>query len=86
MLIASGVLPEHPLGDEQQHEQAHRERRLHHHQRSEQQREDLKREAEDRKAGAQQPARPPEQAPREREAQVRVVGRLPGVHRLQGDP
>ena len=38
VLLAAGVLAEHPLGQEQQDEQAGRERRLHHDQRGEQQR------------------------------------------------
>ncbi|MCW3019517.1 MAG: hypothetical protein JWN10_1825, partial [Solirubrobacterales bacterium] len=38
MLVAPGVLAEHPLAEEQQHEQAHREGWLHHDERREQQR------------------------------------------------
>lgn len=86
VLIAPGVLAEHPLGQEQQHQKAHRERRLHHHQRRQQQRHNLQREAEDRQARAEQPARPPDQAPYERETKVLSAGRLLGVHRLQRDP
>lgn len=86
VLVAPSVLAEHSLCQEQQHQQAERERRLHDHQRSQQQRHDLEREAEDRQARAQQPAGAPDQAPRQRQAQVLVVGRLLGVHRLQGDP
>jgi hypothetical protein len=37
VLVAPGVLAEHPLGEEHQHEQAGGERRLHDHQRSQQQ-------------------------------------------------
>ncbi len=86
MLGAAAVLAEHPLAEEQQHEQPRRERRLHHHERRQQQRQDLQRPAEDRQAGAHHPARTFEQPPHEGYAQVLLVGRLPGVHRLQGDP
>lgn len=48
VLVASGVLAEHPLPEEQQHDQARRQRRLNHHQRGEQQREHLQWPAEDR--------------------------------------
>jgi len=67
VLVAPRVLAEHPLGQEQQHQQAHRQGWLHHHQRSQQERHNLKRKAKDRQAGAQQPAHPPDQAPDERE-------------------
>ena len=50
VLVAPGVLAEHALAEEHQHEQAGRERRLHDDQRSEQQRDDLQRPAEDRQA------------------------------------
>ena len=86
VLVAPGVLPEHPLGEEQQQDQAGCKRGLHDDERSEQQRDDLKRPAEDRQARAEQPARAAHQSPCEREAQVLIVGRLLGVHRLQGDP
>ncbi len=86
MLVTPRVLAEHPLGQEQQHQQSHRQGRLHDHQWSQQQRNDLKRKAEDRQAGAQQPAYPSDQAPDERETQVLIAGRLLGVHRLQRDP
>lgn len=80
------MLAQHPLRKEHQHQQAGGERRLHDHQRSQQQSEHLKREAEDRQAGPEQPAGTPEEPPRQRQAQVLVAGRLPGVHRLEGDP
>ncbi len=86
VLIAPGVLAEHPLRDEHQHEQAGGERRLDHHQRSQQQREDLQWPAEDRQPCAGEPAGAPEQAPDERHAQVLLVGRLPGIERLERDP
>gem|GEM_PF-3870417 len=80
------MLAEHSLRQEHQHQQPRRERRLHHYQRREQQCHDLQRPAEDRKPGARQPAGTPQQAPGQRQAQVLVVGRLLGVHRLEGDP
>jgi hypothetical protein len=86
VLVASGVLSEHPLGDEHQHQQARRQRRLDDDERREQERHDLERPAEDGQPRPEQPARAPHQPPREREAQVLLVGRLLGVHRLQGDP
>jgi len=86
MLGASRVLAEQPLTHEQQHQQACRKRRLNHDQRSEQQSHHLQRPAQDRQAGAEQPARPSDQAPDQRQPQVLLVGRLLGIHRLQGDP
>jgi len=86
VLVGARALAEHPLADEQQHEQAGGERRLHDHQRSQHQGHDLQREAEYRQARAQQPARSPDQAAGERQAEVLLVGRLLGVHRLEGDP
>jgi len=86
VLQTSGVLVQHPLRKEHQHEQARRERRLHDHQRREHQRDDLQRPAEDRQRQAHQPAPPANESPGERQAQMLRVGRLLGVHRLQGDP
>lgn len=80
------MLAEHALRDEHQHEQADGKRRLYDHERSQQQGEDLQRPAEDRQPCAGQPAGAPEQAPDERYAQVLLVGRLPGVQRLECDP
>jgi hypothetical protein len=86
MLVTPCVLAEHPPAEEQQHEQAHGERRLHHHERREQQRQHLQRPAQHRQPGAEQPAGTPKQTDHQRRAQVLLVGRLLGVHRLQGDP
>lgn len=86
VLIAPSVLAQHALGEQHQHEQPRGQRGLHHDQRREQQREHLQRPAEDRQARAEQPARAADQAPGERQAQMLLVGRLLGVHRLQGDP
>jgi len=86
VLIASRALVEHPFGQQHQHEQARRERRLDDHQRRQQQRHDLQWPAEDREARAEQPARALGQIPRERETQVVLARGLLGVHRLQGDP
>lgn len=86
VLVTPGVLAEHPLPKEQQHDQACRERWLHHHQRGEQQRQHLQRPAEDRQARAEHPAPAPDQSPHQRQAQMLFGGRLLGVHRLQGDP
>jgi len=47
VLVPAGVLAEHPLSQEDQHEQAGGERGLHDHQRREQQRDHLQRPAED---------------------------------------
>jgi len=41
VLVAPGVLAEHPLGEEHQHQQTRGERRLHHHERGQQQRHHL---------------------------------------------
>ena len=86
ILVAPGVLAQHSLPQQHQYQQTGGERRLHDHQRSQQQGHDLQREAEDRKAGAEQPPRPPDQAAGELQAQVRLVRRLPGVHGLERYP
>ena len=86
VLGATGVLVQHALGEEHQHEQAGGQRRLHDDQRREQQRDDLQRPAEDRQAGAEQPARPAQESPHQGETQVLALRSLLGVHRLQGDP
>jgi len=86
VLGASGMLAEDALGQEQQHEQPDRERRLDDHERREQERHDLKRPAEYRQTRAQEPARAARQAPHERHAQVLVRRRLAGVERLDADP
>jgi hypothetical protein len=86
VLIAARVLAQHPLGEEHQDQQAGGQRRLHDHQRRQQQGQDLQREAQDRQSRAKQPARPSEQAPGKRQAQMLLVGRLLGVRRLEGDP
>lgn len=86
VLVASGVLPEHALSDEQQHQQARGQRGLHDHKGREQQRYDLQRPAENREAGAEQPPGALDQSRDQRDAQVLLVGRLPGIQRLQGDP
>jgi hypothetical protein len=86
VLVAPGVLPEHALAEEHQHQQAGRERGLHEHERGQQERHDLQREAEHREPGAEQPAPAPDQPARQLESQVGLVRRLLGVHRLQHDP
>jgi len=86
VLVAARVLAEHTLGEEQQRKQAGGEGWLHDHQWSQQQRDDLQGPAEDRQSRAEQPARAPEQPPDESDPQVLLLGRLPGVRRLQGDP
>ncbi len=86
MLVAPRVLAEHPLAEEQQHEQAHRERRLHDHQGRQQQGHHLQRPAEHRQPGAEQPAGALQQADHQCRTQVLLVGRLLGIHRLEGDP
>jgi hypothetical protein len=86
VLARAGVLVEHPLGQEQQHQQAGGERRLHHRQRGQQQGHELQREAEDRQAGPEQPARAPDQSSGQREAQMLLLGGLLGLRGLEGDP
>lgn len=86
VLVAARGLAEHPLAHEHQHEQPGGERRLHDDQRRVSQREHLQRPAKHREPGAKEPAPSPQQPYREREPQVRVRGRLLGVHRLEGDP
>jgi hypothetical protein len=84
--MSAGVLTEHPLTDEYQHEQSRCERGLHYDQRCEQQRDHLQRPTEDRQAGAEHPAPALDKSPDQRQAQVVAVGRLLGVHRLERDP
>jgi len=86
VLIAARRLSQHALAGEHQHEQAHGQRRLHHDQRREQQRHDLKRPPQHREPGTEQPAPTPHQSSRQREAQVLLVRRLARVERLQSDP
>jgi len=86
VLVAPGVLAEHALPQDQQHQQPAGERGLHHQQRRQQQRQHLQRPAQHRQAGAEQPASPPHQATDQRRAQVLLVRRLARVHRLQRDP
>ncbi len=73
VLGAPGVLAEHPLREEHEHEQAAGERRLHDDQRSEQQGDDLQRPAEDRQARSEQPASAPQEPPGQRQSQVLAV-------------
>ncbi len=70
VLVASGVLAEHALPQEQQHDQAGGQRGLHHDQRREQQRQHLQRPADDRQARSEHPAPAPDQPPDQRQAQV----------------
>jgi hypothetical protein len=86
VLVFPGMLAQHPLGGEHQHQQAEGQRWLHHHQRSQQQRHHLQRPAEDREPGADQPARAPEQLPHQAEAQILGVRGLPRIQRLERDP
>jgi len=86
VLVAAGLLVQHALAGDHQHQQPGRERGLHDDKRREHQRHDLQREPEDRHARAEEPAAAPHEPPRKREAQVRVLGRLLGIHRLERDP
>jgi hypothetical protein len=86
VLVTPGVLVQHPLREEHEHQQADGERRLDHHQRSQQQGHDLQRPTKDRQACAEEPASTPDQVPSQCQAQMLLVGRLLGVHSLEGDP
>jgi hypothetical protein len=86
VLAAARVLVQQPPAEPQQHDQPGRERRLHDHQRHQQQRRQLQRPAEDRNAGAGQPASAPEQVAGQPEAQVLGVRDALGVHSLQPHP
>jgi len=86
VLGASGVLAEHSLAEEDEHQQAGGQRGLYDHQRREQQRNHLQRPAEDRQARSEHPASVPDQAPDQSQAQVVLARRFLGAHRLQGDP
>jgi len=86
VLAPSGMLVEHALAEEQQHNQPNRHRRLHHHERGKQQSHHLQGPAEQRQARSRQPACPPQEVQRERGMQVLGVGSALGVHRLQHHP
>jgi len=86
VLGAPGVLPEHPFGQHEQHQQADRERRLHDHQRRQRQRQHLQRPAEHRQPRSEQPAGPPQQPEQQGGPQVLLPRCLLGVGRLEGDP
>jgi len=86
VLIAARVLPQHPFGEQQQHDQPHRERRLDDHQRRQRQRQHLQRPAQHRQPRAQQPAGPAQQAEQQGRAQVLLPRGLLRVGRLEGDP
>jgi hypothetical protein len=86
VLAAARVLVQHAPSEVQKHEQAGRERRLDDDQRREQERHDLQRKAEDRNARAREESRAFEQVARQGDAQVLVVRRPLGVHRLQRYP
>jgi len=56
VLVAAGRLAQHPLAEQQQHEQSDRERGLDDDEWSEPQRDDLERPADDRDPGPEHPA------------------------------
>jgi hypothetical protein len=85
VLAPAGMLVEHPLRREHEHDQARGERRLDHHERGEQQRDDLQRPAHDGHRRAELPARFAQQPPGERGSQMLIVGRLLGLGGLEGD-
>jgi hypothetical protein len=85
VLAPAGVLVEHPLRGEHEHDQARGERRLDDYERSEQERDDLQRPAQDGHRRAELPARLAQQSPGERGSQVLIVGRLLGLGGLEGD-
>jgi hypothetical protein len=86
VLTPTRPLPQHPLADQQQHEQAGRHRGLHHHQRREREGQQLQRPSEHREAGAEQPAPAFDEVAREPQAQIFVLRGLSGVQRLQRNP
>jgi len=79
-------LSQHPLADEQQHEQPGCERRLDHDQPDVIEREDLQRPAERRHPGAEQPAGPGHQMRQQRNPQRMLNACVASVQRLDGDP
>jgi hypothetical protein len=86
VLAPSGVLAEHPLTHQHEHQQAGGQSRLHHRQGRQHQRHHLQGPAEDRQSSSQQPAPPGDQAPGESQTQVLLVGHLLGIHSLERDP
>ena len=76
---------QHTGADPEQHDQAHRKGGLHQRERDEQQGADLRRPAAQREPGSDQPARPPDQAPEEGDAEVLLLRSLPRLERLQAD-
>jgi hypothetical protein len=66
ILVASRVLVQHPLREEQQYEQSGGQRRLDDHQRSQQQSDHLQGPAQNRESSAEQPANTSDQTPDQR--------------------
>lgn len=85
-LAAAGMLAEHPLSEDHEHEQTGRQCGLHHHERSEQQRRYLQRPPEDGKPRPEQPASAPSELADQAQTQVVLLADLTCVQGLQGDP
>ncbi len=78
-------LPQHARPDHEQDDQARRQHGLDHRERDQQERADLSRPATQSEARADQPARLREEAADQGDAEVLLLGRLPGLERLQPD-
>jgi len=84
-LAPADPLPEHLGADPEQHDEAHRQRRLDQRERDQQERSDLSRPAAQGEAGADEPARLPDQPENERDAEMLLLGRLASLERLQAN-
>lgn len=84
-LAAADRLVEHPRPDREQDDQARRQRRLDERQRDQKQGADLGDPSEKGEQGPDDPARPPDEAAQQREAQVVLVRGLTGLERLHPD-
>jgi len=84
-LPLADALAEDARADPQEHDQAHRERRLDERQRYQQERPDLRRPPQQGKPRPDQPARPPDQASKQRDAQMLLCRSLTGLQSLQSD-
>jgi hypothetical protein len=84
-LAPAHLLAENARPDPEQHDEAHRQRRLDERERDQEERSDLRGPPEQSQARADEPARPPDQAAEQREAKVLLLGSLASLERLQPD-
>jgi hypothetical protein len=84
-LTPSDPLAEHSGSDPEQDDEARGQDRFDQRERDQKERSDLRGPAAEREEGTDQPPRPGDQAAKQRDAKVLLLGRLPGLERLQPD-